>query len=71
MIIRLKQGYVDRGGRKPVNLQAGLITGALPLQVMQSLVKRGLAEKVGDKRTGEERRAAAKSAPKKKPRKDD
>ncbi len=67
MIIQLKQGYVDRRSKKPVHLQAGLITASLPLAVMMDLVKAGHAKKVGDRRTGKERReehkAAVKDAP--------
>ncbi len=67
MIIQLKQGYVDRRGKKPVHLQAGLITASLPLAVMEDMVRAGHAKKVGDRRTGKERReeykAAVKDAP--------
>ncbi len=70
MIIQLKQGYVDRSGKKPVNLQKGMITAALPLAVMKDLVKAGHAKKVGDRRTGKERREASKSKPKAPKKKD-
>ena len=70
MIIQLKQGFVDRRGKKPVHLHAGLITASLPLQTMKDMVKAGHAKKVGDRRTGKERREASKAKPKAPKKKD-
>lgn len=58
MIIRLKQNYVDKRGKKPVTLYAGIITADLPREVMVHMVSRGLAEVEGRRQSGPERRKA-------------